>query len=779
MQKPKASDGSTVSFTVTDKDVIAFDTVAGETYIISNLGSQTKLAAPADAEVERNLLDPVSISWSEVSGADSYNVYVAAEYTLLTESDYPVIIDTAYSNTSTYGISVTGLYGDETEIMEVTKFTTSDGGESSDLPSYYRNFLTDYTFVGANDALQYVLSNMGYSRLTDGKHKVGTDHQTYRFAAKDAADAYMDGTVTFDKEFFLDELRLYDYNQASSTTTRTGETMDVYVLQDGEWIKAKSFASKAELIAARRLDATYNTYYTAVDLDGYRATAIRVVCKNITSTQGVTLFEIECSGAYIPTPMVADVTNVISGLQPETYEVDEKLYSSYGVDKLTDNDYRVHGGRLAVYDKENNSLSVTYDLDKTYFLSEVRVYDHYTTSTDPNATDSQSRSSQTTVEVYRDGKWVTVIDKVPLWLNRSELVQDDNGKYASFSLGSERGEKVRFTFKNTINTRGISIYEIKCLGGVAAFEDTESNAFENYVSITQTGADGIYSSSYKLENALDGNMSTRFAVKGNTVSDFYVEVDLGVEKPLFNLAIYDYGDATDKVDGVLTTRSDDTYIELYTNGSWLRVADGVELDITDHVTEFYLMGITASKIRIGFSTPEFTTGETYHHASVYEMTCTTTSNAPDRKELLASYKAICDLGIDGINEYAEQMTLFKSYIADTDADQSEIDAYTLEMTEFLSSGLAEGVFVNGKTCSALITSDITGTYKVIFAAYDSCNKMTMMKSTDVTLSGGSVKVSAPGGFTTSGATTVKVMVWADLNSTLRPIFDVGLAAVIN
>jgi len=656
--------------------------------------------------------------------------------------------------------------------MEITKFTTTGGGESSDLPSYYRNFLIDYTFVGADDALQHILAKMGYSRLTDGKHKVGTDHQTYRFATKDAADAYMDGTVTFDKEFFLDELRLYDYNQASSTATRTGETMDVYVLQDGEWIKAKSFASKEELIAARRLDTTYNTYYTAVDLDGYRATAIRVVCKNITSTQGVTLFEIECSGTYIPTPMVTDVNNVISGLQPETYVVDEKLYSSYGIDKLTDNDYRVHGGRLAVYDKENNSLSVTYDLDKTYFLNEVRVYDHYTTSTDPNATDSQSRSSETTVEVYRDGKWVTVIDKVPLWLNRSELIQDDNGKYASFSLGSERGEKVRFTFKNTINTRGISLYEIKCLGGVAALEDTESNAFENYVSITQTGAAGIYSSSYKLENALDGNMSTRFAVKGSTVKDFYVEVDLGVEKPLFNLTIYDYGDVTDKVDGVLTTRSDDTYVELYTNGSWLRVADGVELDITDHITEFYLMGITASKIRIGFSTPEFTTGETYHHASVYEMTCTTTSNAPDRKELLTAYEKLCALGLDGISVYSEQMAKFKSYIADTDADQSEIDAYTLEMTEFLSSGLTEGVFVNSKDYSALITSDMSGTYKVFFASYDSNGKMLDVEATDATLTGESIRVYAPEEFVATGAACVNVMIWSDLN-TLKPVMSAG------
>lgn len=850
----KASDGTAINFIVTDKDVISFDTVKGETYIISNLGEQTKLSAPENVQAERTLLDPINVKWSKVQGAVSYNVYVAVdsapdytliantnntsymyapanenlnsrftfkvapvsaqgiegngaicyqnpvdvelvinsytacivdetelqvtvdasqiaktyklwkmssgatEYTLLAESDYPVIIDTAYSKTASYGISVVGVYGGETEIVPITKYTTTDGG-SSDLPVYYRNFLTDYTFVGAPDALAHILANMGYSRLTDGKHKVGTDHQTYRFAAKDVAGSYMDGTVTFDKEFFLDELRLYDYNQSSSTTTRTGEMMDVYVLQDGKWIKAKSFVSKAELIAARRLDSVTGTYYTAVDLDGYRATAIRVVCKNITSTQGVTLFEIECSGAYIPTPAVAGETNVISGLQSETYEAYEKLYPSYGIDKLTDNDYGIHSGRLAVYDAANSSLSVTYDLDKTYFLNEVRVYDHYTTSTSATANDSQSRSSETTVEVYRDGKWVTVIDKVPLWLSRSELVQDDNGKYATLSLGYERGEKVRFTFKNTINAHGISIYELQCYGGVAALEDTESNAFDNYVSITQTGADGIYSQSYKLENALDGNMSTRFAVKGSKVKDFYVEVDLGVEKPLFNLTIYDYGDVTDKVDGVLTTRSDDTYVELYTNGSWLRVADGVELDITDHITEFYLYGIVASKIRIGFSTPEFTTGETYHHASVYEMTCTTTSNAPDRAGLLSVYKKLYDLGLEDFADYAETMKTFKSYIADTDANQEEIDEYANEMAEFYESGIKAGITVSEKTFDALINTDITGTYKLFFASYDSCGKMLDSTMSNITLVGKATKVSKPSEL--EAGDSVQVMVWTN------------------
>ena len=420
-------------------------------------------------------------------------------------------------------------------------------------------------------------------------------------------------------------------------------------------------------------------------------------------------------------------------------------------------------------------ITVTYKLNKTYFLSEVKVYDHYTTSTNASANDSQSRSNETTVEVYRDGKWVKVIDKVPLWLTRSELITDDNGKYATLSLDNERADKVRITFKNTINTHGISIYEIQCIGGVAAMEDTQSNAFDNYVSITQTGAAGIYSSSYALENALDGNMSTRFAVKGSNVKDFYVDVDLGVEKPLFNLTVYDYGDATDLVDGVRTTRSDDTYVELYTNGSWLRVADGVELDITDHVTEFYLMGISASKIRIGFSTPEFTTGEKYHHASVYEMTCTTTSNAPDRKELLAAYKSLCDIKLDKFTQHAQNMALFKSYVADTDASQEEIDTYTAQMESYVENNVTEGILVSSATYDALITTDTTGTYKVIFVSYDENNRMIDCHIGDITLTGASKLVSVPQDFTASGSQTVKVMIWADTEKSLSPVMDAGIA----
>ena len=867
----KTSGGATVNYEITDKNLISFDTVSGETYIISNLGTQKKLSAPAEATAERNLLDPIFISWSDVTGADSYNVYAAADnapdytliqntknlsyrytpekaninsrftfkivpvsadgtegygkicyqnpadialkinsytagvigdtqlqvtvdatpitrsyrlwkkaagaadYTLLSESDYPIIIDAVYSAEASYGISLIGLYGDETQITPITKFVTTGGIGQEVLPEYRRNFLTDYTFEGAEDALRYVLNNMGYSRLTDGKHKVDSDIITYRFATLDSADSYMDGTVSFDKEYILDELRLYDYDQLSSTTTRAGDMMDVYVLQSGEWMKAKSFASSAELIAARQFDTTCNAHYTAVDLKGYCATAIRIVCRNVTSTMGATFYEIECSGTAIYEQPIADEKNVFSGLSPESYTANTDVLSGCGIDKLTDGDFGVSSGRLAVNDGANNALSVTYDLGRTYFLKELKVYEHVAESATPDVNETESGCSETTIEIYRDGRWEKVMDGQPLWSAESELITDNDGKYASISLGGKRGSKLRMTFKNIHNTKGISLYEIKCMGGISVLESPGSNAFDNYVSITQTGAIDVYSADYKLENALDGDMSTRFAIREDPIKDFYVEVDLGTEKPLFNLVVYDFGDYKDVIDGVLTTRSDDTYVELYSNGTWIRAADGVELDVTDHVTEFYLFGITASKIRIGFSTPEFTIGAKYHHASVYEMTCSTAAtNAPDRSGLLMAYKDLCDLGLADISQCTEKMSVFKTYVADTDADQGTIDAYTKEMTAFADSGIEDGIYINNKTYDALIKTDIAGAYKIIFALYDSNQALLDMETADITLTDGFIKVAKPESLAADEATVVKVMVWADLAASVRPILPVGV-----
>ena len=79
--------GAPVNYDVTGKDMISFDTKRGETYIVYGFTVPKKVNNVPTISATRVSFDPISISWSEASGAVGYNLYVAidndASYTLL------------------------------------------------------------------------------------------------------------------------------------------------------------------------------------------------------------------------------------------------------------------------------------------------------------------------------------------------------------------------------------------------------------------------------------------------------------------------------------------------------------------------------------------------------------------------------------------------------------------------------------------------------------------------------------------------------------------------
>ena len=91
------SDGNSVSYTVSGTDLISFETEVGKTYIIYGFSSLDVPGAPTDLVCTENGNGGLNFTWSKVSGASSYNVYVAVEnaatYTL---------IGTTSSNSFTY-----------------------------------------------------------------------------------------------------------------------------------------------------------------------------------------------------------------------------------------------------------------------------------------------------------------------------------------------------------------------------------------------------------------------------------------------------------------------------------------------------------------------------------------------------------------------------------------------------------------------------------------------------------------------------------------------------
>ena len=99
---------------------------------------------------------------------------------------------------------------------------------------------------------------------------------------------------------------------------------------------------------------------------------------------------------------------------------------------------------------------------------------------------------------------------------------------------------------------------------------------------------------------------------------------------------------------------------------------------------------------------------------------------------------------------------------------------TKEMTAFADSGIEDGIYINNKTYDALVKTDIAGAYKIIFALYDSNQALLDMETADITLTDGFIKVAKPESLAADEATVVKVMVWADLAASVRPILPVGV-----
>jgi len=91
-----ASDGKSVSYTVTGKDIITFDTEEGETYIISGFKKVISPDAPSKLSYTRAGFGDFNIACTAVENAVQYNLYTAVEnepvYTLVETSSTPYFV---------------------------------------------------------------------------------------------------------------------------------------------------------------------------------------------------------------------------------------------------------------------------------------------------------------------------------------------------------------------------------------------------------------------------------------------------------------------------------------------------------------------------------------------------------------------------------------------------------------------------------------------------------------------------------------------------------------
>ena len=291
-------DGKAVSYTVEGNNLISFDTEVGETYVIYGFKAQQKPNAPADFYYEREGYGPFDFVWTEVDGAEKYNIYVAVE----SQPDYTLV-------GTTDGVGYVYTPAEENANARMTFVVTAvsaDGVESDRKLCYYNptdsttnNILKGKEFVGAagtrydtNGGLDF-----SYAKLTDGDfaQTYGEDNWKYgRFST--LPNEHADGTIDLGAEYKLNELRLYCFN---GEVVRAGTNLTIQVFKNGAWVDVVRGLTNDQLYAYNvNKGALNNQKYIAINMGGIQGSKIRFYSESVTGN-AVTLYEIECSGEAV------------------------------------------------------------------------------------------------------------------------------------------------------------------------------------------------------------------------------------------------------------------------------------------------------------------------------------------------------------------------------------------------------------------------------------------------------------------------------------------------
>ena len=319
------------------------------------------------------------------------------------------------------------------------------------------------TFVGTHSGVNV---SYDYTKLTDNN----THYQTGRFSTVTAHTSQVfDGIIDLGGGYFLDELKINDFNSTDTTAPFMGTGLEIQVYSLGQWTTVVSCASNDEIVAHR-----LNNVYVGFDLGGVRAEKVRIYIPARLGTNSISINEIECSAAIDYT--VYDYhTNLLLG---KTFVPTEEAAAvvhpdatyDYGYATITDDSYAPKGGRFSTATASSSQhVDAKVNLDGVYQLDELRIYD-FNAQAEPNQSNPGYLGPNLTVEAYLNGEWTTV-----LYVTREEYAAHRvvpssawGAQYLSFDLGGVSAEMLRVYIPSNVDKNSISFYEITCSGNRVA-----------------------------------------------------------------------------------------------------------------------------------------------------------------------------------------------------------------------------------------------------------------------------------------------------------------------
>ncbi len=568
------------------------------------------------------------------------------------------------------------LGGHKAEKIRITAATNKDGegvqwitfyeAEASGILLESRNILKG---KGVSSTEAAFGSAFGYEKLTDGI--IGNSG---RYSSKQ--NGKMDATIDLGGNYQMSELRLYAYTQ-NDGVKNYGTNVNIKVYSDGNCITLYEGITNEELQKSYTKVEGTNTVLT-FPLN-CKASKIQIISGNMGAGTYVTFYEAEVSGILVDecsydsldnsgfTGSVSSAnmpaSNILYG-KPFVGDDDTDAYGqSYKYIELTDGIlYEVdkngeHTNRFS--SKQNGKAHATVDLGEVYNLSELRFY-YYKAN-------KSFVGKALVIKLYL-GEEIT---EVYNYSSNAEIVKhDDAGNgYLAFDLSGYKADKIEFSIPAPASSGGyISFYEIECSGSK---ESLDTPTLDSAIS-----------------NAFDNNSETYVSVSDAT--GYSVIADFPVSKGILHtITIKELIEASNLVNGVVSTASDNTKIEIYQNGSWYTLYDNIALSESG-VTALDFYDVECSKVRITFkNTRLFDNESEIRAAKICGLEFGMSRIPADVREMALSLEKLscADMSSSLDVRYNQVFKnsvykMFKQYALDLNADSVKLDAYVTEIDNY-------------------------------------------------------------------------------------------------
>lgn len=456
--------------------------------------------------------DELQVAIKSNEYASKYKLYTrknaTSKWTLVQESFYPIIIEEAYDSLMKYGVSVVNYFGEESEIVQISKYNNAP--VSIDYNA--SNILLDVPFEPTAEANAIIhAAAYGYQTLTDGSM-----HSTSgRFSTKTTNSALFNATAFLPTAFLLGELRIFDFDAGDTYANNVGSSLKIELLYDGAWTTVYECSDTAEIITHRTKSAS-GTRYLSFDFSGHKAYAIRISAPSPVSGKSISIYEIECSGIALQGEKTYN-ENILLGMDMSLTEASTKhLNSASGkADVLTDGTLKVADSGPTIfytwYGQTDMQFDGTVHFKNAALLKTLRIYDYRGT-----ASSAASAGPQIIIQVKSDGVWTTVhdvtIDSTTISKYRKSGARPNSAEntteyWLEFDLELVEADEIRIYLPpKSTQGQNYGFYEIECEGYY--LDDGGkyyNNVFEEFEFVAATTASGLWKGTYA--NLTDGDYS--------------------------------------------------------------------------------------------------------------------------------------------------------------------------------------------------------------------------------------------------------------------------------